>query len=146
MIFLERHFQKEAPLFEKYRSTVEDYISRGHARRVPDDQVYVDDKLLWYLPHHPVFHPQKPGKIRVVFDCAVRFRDTSLKDQLLQGPDLTNKLASVLLRFRQEPIALMSDIERCSTRYLWHRTTVMPCDFFGGKMAFIQTTLLIIRC
>ena len=24
----------------------------------------------WHLPHHPVFHPQKPGKVRVVFDTA----------------------------------------------------------------------------
>ena len=103
MRFLERRFQKDASLFEKYRSTVEDYISRGHARRVPDDQVYVDDKPLWYLPHHPVFHPQKPGKVRVVFDCAARFHDTSLNDQLLQGPDLTNNLAGVLLRFLSCP-------------------------------------------
>ena len=123
MRFLERRFQKDTPLFEKYRSTVEDYISRGHAKRVPDDQVYIDDKPLWYLPHHPVFHPQKPGKVRVVFDCAARFRDTSLNDQLLQGPDLTNNLAGVLLRFRQEPIALMSDIER-----MFHQVLVAPDD------------------
>ena len=123
MRFLERRFQKHASLFEKYRSTVEDYISRGHARRVPDDQVCVDDKPLWYLPHHPVFHPQKPGKVRVVFDCAARFRDTSLNDQLLQGPDLTNNLAGVLLRFRQEPVALMSDIER-----MFDQVLVAPDD------------------
>ncbi len=30
---------------------------------------------------------------------------------MLQGPDLTNSLIGVLLRFRQEPVALLSDIE-----------------------------------
>jgi hypothetical protein len=65
----------------------------------------------WYLPHHPVYHPQKPDKIRVVFDCSARYRGTSLNDQLLQGPDLTNLLVGVITRFREEPVAFMSDVE-----------------------------------
>lgn len=28
----------------------------------------------WHLPHHPVFNPHKPGKIRVVFDCSAKYR------------------------------------------------------------------------
>ena len=55
----------------------------------------------WYLPYHPVFNPQEPGKIR----------GTSLNAQMLQGPDLTNSLVWVLCRFRQELIAVMSDVE-----------------------------------
>lgn len=55
----------------------------------------------WYLPYHPVFNPQEPGKIR----------GTSLNAQLLQGPDLTNSLVWVLCRFRQELIAVMCDVE-----------------------------------
>lgn len=31
--------------------------------------------------------------------------------ELLQGPDLTNKLIGVMLRLRQHPITLMTDIE-----------------------------------
>ena len=62
----------------------------------------------WYLPHHPVFHPQKPDKVRVVFDCSAKHGNSSLNDQLLQGPDLTNSLVGVLTRFREEPIAFMA--------------------------------------
>ena len=54
---------------------------------------------------------KKPGKIRVVFDCSAKFAGTSLNEQLLQGPDLTNSLVGVLTRFRQEPVAFMGDIE-----------------------------------
>lgn len=39
------------------------------------------------------------------------FGGTSLNKELLQGPDLTNTLIGVLLRFRQGPIAFMLDIE-----------------------------------
>lgn len=35
----------------------------------------------------------------------------SLNTELLQGPDLTNSLVGVLLRFRQEPIAMTADIK-----------------------------------
>jgi len=35
----------------------------------------------------------------------------SLNSKLLQGPDLTNSLVGVLLRFRQENVAIMADIE-----------------------------------
>ena len=59
------------------------------------------------MPHHGVFHPQKQGKIRVVFDVASLHDGVSLNNQLLHGPDLTNNLLS----FRQYPIALVADIE-----------------------------------
>ncbi|KAK3753087.1 hypothetical protein QZH41_001789 [Actinostola sp. cb2023] len=36
---------------------------------------------------------------------------TSLNDQLFKGPDLTNSLVGVLVRFRQDHVALMADIE-----------------------------------
>ncbi|XP_052431710.1 uncharacterized protein LOC127972320 [Carassius gibelio] len=35
----------------------------------------------------------------------------SLNSQLLQGPNLTNTLIGVLTRFREEPIAMMADVE-----------------------------------
>ena len=46
-----------------------------------------------------------------MFDCAAKYRDISRNQQLLQGQDLTNSLVGVLLRFRQEPIAVAADIE-----------------------------------
>ena len=37
--FLEKRFQKDPSLMEKYCKTVNDYIAKGHARKVPDDQI-----------------------------------------------------------------------------------------------------------
>ncbi|XP_063749569.1 uncharacterized protein LOC134870954 [Eleginops maclovinus] len=39
------------------------------------------------------------------------FGGTSLNQQLLQGPDLTSSLVGVLMRFRQETVAVMADVE-----------------------------------
>ena len=58
-----------------------------------------------------MFQPQKPDKVRIVLDCAARFRGKSLNDELLQGPDFMNSLVGVLLQFRKERVAIVSDIE-----------------------------------
>lgn len=57
-------------------------------------------------------HPQKPGKIRVVFDSSAEYKGTSLNDTLLSGPKLNNTLVGVLLRFRREQIAVTADVEQ----------------------------------
>ena len=121
--FLQKRFQKDPSLREKYCKTLNDYIAKGHARKVPDGQIDPGGKPLWYLSHHPVIHEHKPDKVRVVFDCAARFGDTSLNDQLLQGPGLTNNLTGVLLRCRQEPVALIADVEQ-----MFHQVRVAPDD------------------
>ena len=74
----------------------------------------------WYLPHFGVHHPVKKN-LRVVFDCSASFGDASLNDMLLQGPDLTNKLLGVLLRFRLGKIAFTADIEA-----MFHQVRVPP--------------------
>lgn len=83
-------------------------MSKGHAERVPEEELPRKDRKLWYIPHHGVYHKRKK-MIRVVFDCTASFQGTSLNSELLQGPDLT--LLGVLLRFRQEPVAVMGDIK-----------------------------------
>ena len=120
--------QKKRPLRDedlspKYRTTVQEYIAMGHAQRVPDKKLDAKGRTVWYLPHHPVTHPLKPGKVRVVFDCGAKYRGTSLNRQLLQGPDLTNPLVGVLIRLRQEPVAMAADIET-----MFHQLYVAPED------------------
>ena len=85
----------------------------------------------WYLPHHPVVNPNKPGKVRRVFNRPSKFHGTSLNKSLLVGPDLLQNLVFVLLRFRQHHFAVSADIERMflqvgvlpedqpSLRFLW---------------------------
>ena len=119
---LKKRFLQDEKLFESYKTTMKEYIAKGHARKVPLNEVHVDDKRsLWYLSHHPVLN--KPGKTRAVFDCAAKYGGTSLNHQLLTGPDLTNSIVGVLMRFREERVALLADIECMS-----HQVRVPPDD------------------
>ena len=57
-----------------------------------------------------VYNPNKP-KIRVVFDCSSKYNDRSFNSEVMSGPNSTNLLLGVLIRFRQDKVAFMGDIE-----------------------------------
>ena len=79
--YLKKRLLRDPSLFCKYKDTIHNYLSSGHARRIPQEELMPGPETpIWYLPHHPVFHPQKPGKARVVFDCAAKFEGTSLNE------------------------------------------------------------------
>ncbi|KAK3730804.1 hypothetical protein QZH41_001160 [Actinostola sp. cb2023] len=74
-------------------------LDHGHAEVVPLDEV-ATTKPGWYLPHFGVYNPQKPNKVCVVYDAAAECGGVSLNSLLLPGPDLTNSLIGILLRFQ----------------------------------------------
>ena len=98
-----------------------DYVRFMEGVFKDDDAEKVDTQpergKLWYIPHQGVYHPRKPDKIRVVFDCSAKYEGTSLNDHLLTGPDLTNGLTAVLCRFRKHPVAIMCDVEKMFHRF-----------------------------
>ena len=111
-------------LLNDYKDFVQDIVAKGYAQKVPEHRKESDCQgNTCFIPHHRIYHPHKPGKIRVVFDCSARFKGTSLNDLLLKGPDLTNSLLGVLTRFRQDRVAVMADIEE-----MFHQVRVPECD------------------
>ena len=113
---------KKRNLFEAYDNEIQKLLSRHYAEKVP---LFDIDKGInvWYLPHQAVVSEKKPGKLRVVFDCASRYMGESLNDKCLQGPDVNNKLMHVLLRFRNHLYALTADIEA-----MYYQVRVTPVD------------------
>ena len=105
---------------EKYVSGMKKMFDSGHAELVPSEEL-ADGK--WYLPHHGVVQPQKPDKLRIVFDASCEFKDHSLNDNLLSGPDLLNSLVGILLRFRLEHVAIA-----CDVREMFHQFLVPAAD------------------
>ena len=87
---LKKRLLKDQELLAKYKECIEELLKKGYAKKAPANET---KGKTWYLPHHAVFHPAKPGKVRVVFDCSAKYRGSSLR------------------RFRQENVAMMSDVE-----------------------------------
>ena len=147
LVLLKKWLKRDPRLLAKYKETMGDYLAKSHARRITaKDPPSKDDAPVWYLPHHPVVHPQKPKKVRIVFVCIAKFCNTSLNDQLLQGPDFTNSLVGVLLRFREERVALMADIEKMFHQVRVNQKTVRHCNSCGAQERTLIRTQWITKC
>ena len=147
---------------DKYSENIEKLVSDGYAECVPTDCV-PESGSVWYIPHHGVTSESKPGKLRIVFDCAAKQAGVSLNSECLQGPDENNKLLHVLLRFRQYEYAIMADVramyhqvkipemDRDCLRFLWrvggqNVEYRMTCHLFGGKWCSSSSTFALRRC
>ena len=96
---------------QHYFDFMQKLLEKGHAEPVPKTELRPSTPR-WYLLHFGVYHPQKPDKIHVVFDSAADTKGTSRNKVLLSGPDLTNNLLGALLRFRQDIVGFVADIEQ----------------------------------
>ena len=101
---------KDDKFSQEYKKFMIEMMSNGYMEEVPINELKSTTKV-WYIPHFGVYHPQKPEKIRIVFDCAAKMGGLSLNDVLVQGPDLASKLVKVLLKFRQGAYAFMADVK-----------------------------------
>jgi len=122
---LSRRLDRDSDLKHKYQAGIDELLQKGYAEMVPEDKLARDDGTVQYLPHHPVINPRKE-KVRIVFDGSA-----GLNDHVHKGPDLTNQLTEVLLRFRLGTVAVSADVEamyyqvlvdedeRDALRFLW---------------------------
>ena len=126
---LEKKLSKDQLQKEMYQKTFETDIEKGFVKQVIFSSVA--PSRVWYLPHHPVTDPNKPGNVWRVSNAASVFKANSLNSNLLTGPDLIKNLVGLLLRFRENPVAISADIEAMfmqvgiiekdqpSMRFLW---------------------------
>ena len=139
---LEQRLSRNLSLKEQYSKTVRDDLEKGYIIEVEKHDPNCRTPREWYLPHHPVVNPHKPGKVRRVLNGASKFHGHSLNNALLIGPDLLQNLLHVLLRFRKYIFALSADIEgmflqvgvpekdQRSLRFLWRGNPTEPVSVF----------------
>ena len=66
-----------------------------------------------YLPHYPVIRTEKStSRVRIVYDASAKRDGSSLNDCLETGPNTLPQIIDILLRFRLNKIALISDIKQ----------------------------------
>ncbi|PIK33300.1 hypothetical protein BSL78_29888 [Apostichopus japonicus] len=124
---LERRFRRDPELKIKYVEFMNKMYDRGYMEQVCETSY---EGREWYLPHHPVIRQetrQSKGGLRLCSQTSRRLpeRPTSTR------AGLTNSLVGVLLRYREEKVAVMADIEgmflqvvvppedRDALRFLW---------------------------
>lgn len=140
---LRRTLDKKPDMKEHFTGFMQKMFDNRHAEPAPP---LLPEEERWYLPIFGVYHPQKPGQIRVVFDSSAKHEGVSLNDVLLSGPDLNNTLVGVLIRFRKEPIAVTADIQqmfysfivredhRDYLRFLWYEDNDLQKDITEYRM------------
>ena len=72
---LKKKLQKDEKFHLDYKTFMNNLFEKGYARVCPTD---TESNSSWYIPHHRVYHPNKPAKIRVVYDCSSEFQGRGL--------------------------------------------------------------------
>ncbi|XP_055631924.1 uncharacterized protein LOC129771856 [Toxorhynchites rutilus septentrionalis] len=99
----EKRLTRNPVLRDMVKQQLEQYQQKGYAHKASKGELEnTDERRVWYLPLGVVTNPNKPNKIRLVWDAAARVNGVSFNDMLLKGPDLLNSLPVVLTRFRQK--------------------------------------------
>ncbi|XP_075151929.1 uncharacterized protein LOC142225965 isoform X6 [Haematobia irritans] len=138
---VEKKMSKDREFAMQYYDKINDYIKKGYARKLSKQEIENGGSRIFYLPHFGVKNPNKKG-IRLVFDAAAETNQFSLNKALLQGPDINNSLISILLKFREAPVAVCGDIQEMfhqisiskedqnSQRFLWRDDKEKPVETY----------------
>ena len=110
---LEKRLRKNSEYQQVYASQMQDMLNRNAARLVTQTELENYRGPTYYIAHHAVMKPEsKSTPCRIVWDSKSQFMGLSLNECLAKGPSLLNKLLGVVLRFRQERIAFIGDINK----------------------------------
>lgn len=96
---VECRFRTDPVYAQKYSKAMEMYMEMGFARRLRMNELKGPEGKTWYVPHGQVEHPNKPDKLRLVFDARSKFNNICLNDALHNGPLLMTDMLDVLFFF-----------------------------------------------
>ncbi|KAM8711560.1 hypothetical protein ACLKA7_012128 [Drosophila subpalustris] len=120
---LKRKIQREPGLYNKIEDQVNNLVQKGYAVELTETEIDNPPRLTWYLPIFITLNPNKPNKVRLVWDAAAKSHGAALNDFILTGPDLLTPLLEILLAFRVGQVAVCGDIAE-----MFHRITIRKED------------------
>ncbi|XP_073836062.1 uncharacterized protein isoform X2 [Musca autumnalis] len=125
---LQKKFQKDKNLRDVLQEQINNLLKKGYARKLSDEEISNNGYPVWYLPTFITLNPNKPGKIRMVWDGAAKSNGVCLNDFIHCGPDLLKSLVDILLSFRVGKIAICGDIAE-----MFHRINVRKEDMHAQR-------------
>ncbi|XP_065079701.1 uncharacterized protein LOC135702570 [Ochlerotatus camptorhynchus] len=120
---LDNRMTKDPVLAEALKAKIDDHVRKGYVRKLTVEELQTPRSQVWYLPIFPVVNPNKPSKMRLVWDAAATVHGVSLNSVLLKGPDQLTSLLSVLVQFREFRVAVSGDI-----REMFHQVKMREND------------------
>ena len=110
----ERTLKKDLAWSEIYSAQIQDMVDRGVARKLSKEEINSWNGPKYYISHLAVQNPKSTSTpVRIVFNSSQTFRGTSLNACLAKGPEsYLNDLLGILLRWREERVALVADIKK----------------------------------
>ncbi|XP_053698906.1 uncharacterized protein LOC128745862 [Sabethes cyaneus] len=120
---LTKRLERDLELSRIVRSKMADYEHKGYIRKLTPKETRKTGDRTWYLPIFPVFNPNKPGKVGIVFDAAASYGGVSLNSVLMKGSDQLNDLLPELYKFRERLVGLGGDVAE-----MFHQIRMKPED------------------
>jgi len=82
------------------------------SRRLTEKEAREYSGPFHYISHHEVLRPEsKSTPVRIVFNSSAVFQGHKLNKYWMKGLDLLNDLFGVVLRFRENQVAFIGDIQ-----------------------------------
>ena len=107
-----RRLEKDPEILKEYGNIIQDQLRVGVIEKVAELE---KAPRIHYLPHQAVVRQESATtKVRVVYDASSKESKSvaCLNDCLHVGPPLTPLLYNILLRFRENRVVLVGDIEK----------------------------------
>ncbi|GBN30439.1 hypothetical protein AVEN_268590-1, partial [Araneus ventricosus] len=151
---LVRRFKENPDLNLQYRETLHDYEKNGIIEKVPNPENPIN-KPVFYMPHQPVFRDESSTtKMRIVFDASSShsLQHLSLNDCLWPGLNLNSNIFDILINFRLNKFAFISDIEKAflqltlaekdrdAVRFLWTENDTLQVYRFNRVLFGVRSS------
>ena len=121
----ERSLARDPSWAASYSEQIDDMVARKAARKLTPEEIQQWQGPSFYISHLAVASPKsKSTPVRIVFNSSQTYKGISLNSCLAKGPDsYRNNSLGILLRWREEPVAIVGDI-----RKMFHSVFLRPTE------------------
>ena len=103
----ERQLSRNPEHAEAYKQQMKEMEQMNFARKISPEEETKYQGPVHYISHRAVLKPEKKSTpVRIVYNSSSTYQGHRLNDYWLKGPDLLNNLFGVILRFRENPVAI----------------------------------------
>ncbi|XP_036340648.1 uncharacterized protein LOC118750014 [Rhagoletis pomonella] len=133
LVCLNNKFRKDPSLKLAMQKQIDNLLAKGYAKKLNTAELVAHKGRVWYMPIFVTCNPNKPGKMRLVWDAAAKSKGVALNDAVLGGPDFLIPLVDILLKFRIGKVAICGDIAE-----MFHQINVTNNDMHVQRFLWLD--------